>query len=83
MGAQEPPPSQRARPSPEPAVAGRPPSGGPPSGGPPSGGPPAGTSPVLPDVSSDEDGVGWGDWREEREDDERFIREIPPHHGTY
>jgi hypothetical protein len=45
---------------------------------------PSGRSePVLPSVSADESGVGWGDWREEGDDDERFLREVPPHHGTY
>jgi hypothetical protein len=46
---------------------------------------PSGRSePVLPSVSADESGVGWGDWREEEgDDDERFLREVPPHHGTY
>lgn len=39
--------------------------------------------PVLPAVTADESAVGWGDWREERDDDERFLREVPPHHGTY
>jgi hypothetical protein len=39
--------------------------------------------PVLPTVSSDETGEGWGDWREGADDDERFLREVPPHHGTY
>ena len=38
--------------------------------------------PLLPGVTSDETGVGWGDWREEQDDDERFLREVPPHHGT-
>lgn len=38
--------------------------------------------PLLPSVTSDETGVGWGDWREEQDDDERFLREVPPHHGT-
>jgi hypothetical protein len=34
-------------------------------------------------VTSDETDVGWGDWRAEHDDDERFLREVPPHHGTY
>jgi hypothetical protein len=38
---------------------------------------------VLPDITSDESAAGWGDWREESDDDERFLREVPPHHGTY
>jgi hypothetical protein len=36
--------------------------------------------PVLPDVSSDELAVGWGDEPGER-DDEWYQRERPPHHG--
>jgi hypothetical protein len=36
--------------------------------------------PVLPDVSSDELDVGWGDEPGER-DDEWYRRERPPHHG--
>ncbi|MDT4912181.1 MAG: hypothetical protein QOC66_1309 [Pseudonocardiales bacterium] len=36
--------------------------------------------PVLPDVSSDELDVGWGDEPAER-DDEWYRRERPPHHG--
>jgi hypothetical protein len=35
--------------------------------------------PVLPDVSSDELDVGWGDEPAER-DDEWYRRERPPHH---
>lgn len=35
---------------------------------------------LLPDVTSDERDVGWGD-PYERDDDERFLREVPPHHG--
>jgi hypothetical protein len=38
---------------------------------------------VLPSGTSDESGVGWGDWREEQDDDDRFLRDVPPHHGTY
>ena len=37
--------------------------------------------PVLPDVTSDERDVGWGDAREP-DDDERYLREVPPHHGS-
>ena len=39
------------------------------------------TGPVLPDVTSDEQDVGWGD-RPEPDDDERLLREVPPHHGS-
>ena len=38
--------------------------------------------PTLPDLTSDETAGGWGDWREDHDDDERFRREVPPHHGT-
>lgn len=36
--------------------------------------------PVLPDVTSDERDVGWGDLPEPSDDD-RYLREVPPHHG--
>lgn len=39
------------------------------------------TGPVRPDVTSDEQDVGWGD-RPESDDDERLLREVPPHHGS-
>ena len=35
--------------------------------------------PVLPAVTTDESGHGWGE-RLEDDDDERFLRELPPHH---
>jgi hypothetical protein len=38
---------------------------------------------VLPSLTSDESAAGWGDWREEQDDDDRLLREVPPHHGTY
>jgi hypothetical protein len=34
--------------------------------------------PVLPDVSVDETSEGWGERSED--DDERYLRELPPHH---
>ena len=44
--------------------------------------------PVLPDTTSDEHGVGWGDDPSGRTDSdsdpddlERFLRDVPPHHG--
>ena len=36
--------------------------------------------PVLPDTTRDERDVGWGD-TPEPDDDERLLREVPPHHG--
>lgn len=38
--------------------------------------------PVLPDVSRDETGEGWGDDRDARDarDEEWYRRERPPHH---
>lgn len=42
--------------------------------------PAARDEPVLPDVSSDEQDIGWGDEPGER-DDEWYRRERPPHHG--
>lgn len=37
-------------------------------------------NPVLPDVTVDETDAGDGDWRDRAADDERILREIPPHH---
>jgi hypothetical protein len=39
------------------------------------------TGPVLPDVTSDERDVGWGEVPEP-DGDERLLREVPPHHGS-
>jgi hypothetical protein len=39
------------------------------------------SGPVLPDVTSDEQDVGWGD-PPDPDDDERLLREVPPHHGS-
>jgi hypothetical protein len=39
------------------------------------------TGKVLPDITRDEQDVGWGDPREP-DDDERLLREVPPHHGS-
>ena len=36
--------------------------------------------PVLPDITTDERDVGWGDLPEPGDDD-RYLREVPPHHG--
>lgn len=36
--------------------------------------------PVLPETTSDEQDHGWGE-RAENDDDDRFLREVPPHHG--
>jgi hypothetical protein len=44
-------------------------------------GQPVDDRPLLPDVTADERDVGWGD-PYERDDDERYLREVPPHHGT-
>ncbi|HEY6796834.1 MAG TPA: hypothetical protein VI248_19355 [Kineosporiaceae bacterium] len=43
--------------------------------------PPAPGAPVLPDVPRDETDLGWGaaGWRDDPDDDERFLRERPPH----
>jgi hypothetical protein len=41
--------------------------------------------PLFPETTSDENDPadsGSDDWRgADREDDERFLREVPPHHG--
>ena len=42
---------------------------------------PPSTGPVLPTVTGDEQDVGWGD-APEPDDDERLLREVPPHHGS-
>jgi hypothetical protein len=69
-----------------------------PDPGEPPAGPPASTEPapatrrrivrrrsssdrVLPDITSDERDVGWGEVPES-DDDERLLRDVPPHHGS-
>jgi hypothetical protein len=42
---------------------------------------PPSTGPVLPDVTDDERDVGWSE-APEPDDDERLLREVPPHHGS-
>jgi hypothetical protein len=37
-------------------------------------------SPVLPDITSDEQDAGWGD-EPTRRDDDWYLSERPPHHG--
>lgn len=37
--------------------------------------------PVLPDTTRDEGDLGWGDLPDP-DDDERLLREVPPHHGS-
>jgi hypothetical protein len=39
------------------------------------------TDRVLPDITSDEQDVGWGELPEP-DDDERLLRDVPPHHGS-
>jgi hypothetical protein len=51
---------------------------------PPPAGPAARRSPgerVLPDITTDERDIGWGD-PPEPSDDDRYLREVPPHHGS-
>jgi hypothetical protein len=36
---------------------------------------------ILPDITSDERDVGWGEVPEP-DDDERLLRDVPPHHGS-
>lgn len=43
--------------------------------------PDAGGSSVLPDTTADETDIGWGEVPEP-DDDERYLREVPPHHGS-
>jgi hypothetical protein len=42
---------------------------------------PPSTDRVLPDITSDEGDVGWGEVPEP-DDDERLLRDVPPHHGS-
>ena len=35
---------------------------------------------LLPDTTADERDIGWGELPEESDDD-RYLREFPPHHG--
>lgn len=37
------------------------------------------TGPVLPNRSKSDTDAAWGDARGDRDDDERFLREVPPH----
>ena len=41
------------------------------------------TEPLLPDTTSDEREIGWGDDLDEIEDDERLRDERPPHYDDY
>lgn len=34
---------------------------------------------LLPDITDDERDLGWGE--RDGGDDERYLREVPPHHG--
>jgi hypothetical protein len=79
-------PTQAAA-SPDTSAASRhaPPSAGRPAGDPadppPAGSPsPAAERPVLPDITTDERDIGWGELPEPGDDD-RYLREVPPHHG--
>jgi len=36
---------------------------------------------LLPDVTADERDIGWGELPEPMDDD-RYLREVPPHHGS-
>lgn len=36
--------------------------------------------PLLPEVSMDETDLGWGDWYRDHSNDDRTLREVPPHH---
>lgn len=43
--------------------------------------PPASDLSMLPDVTTDERDLGWGE-PPEPSDDDRYLREVPPHHGN-
>ncbi len=47
----------------------------------PTGSPELDDTPVLPSVTRDEQGEGWGDERDGGRDAEWYRRETPPHHG--
>ncbi|MEV8375147.1 hypothetical protein AB0P21_20590 [Kribbella sp. NPDC056861] len=36
--------------------------------------------PLLPEQTSDDDPRSWGERDSDRDDDERILREVPPHH---
>ncbi|WBQ06705.1 hypothetical protein [Kribbella sp. CA-293567] len=36
--------------------------------------------PVLPEQTRDDDPRSWGEGGSDRDDDERILREVPPHH---
>jgi hypothetical protein len=36
--------------------------------------------PLLPEQTRDDDPRGWGENSSDRDDDERILREVPPHH---
>ena len=38
-------------------------------------------APVLPDRADDDSDTGWGERDDDRDDDERFLRDRPPHWG--
>lgn len=46
---------------------------------PPAHDPPAADRPVLPDQTGDDLDIGWGERHDDARDDERFLRERPPH----
>jgi hypothetical protein len=66
-------------------VRGSTPAPTPPSDGPApdrsEGRPAADDRPVLPDGTADERDLGWGE-SPEPDDDDRYLREVPPHHGS-
>jgi hypothetical protein len=43
--------------------------------------PPAPEPALLPDITTDERDVGWGDLPEPADDD-HYLRDVPPHHGS-
>ena len=43
--------------------------------------PPTSDPSVLPDVTTDERDLGWGELPDPSDDD-RYLRDVPPHHGS-
>jgi len=37
--------------------------------------------PLLPEQTRDDDPRTWGDYESGRDDDDRILNEVPPHHG--
>jgi hypothetical protein len=38
--------------------------------------------PLFPEQTRDDDARSWGERESSSDDDERILREVPPHHGS-